>query len=99
MENGFKIYHAGDTGIFGDMALIGELYKPDLLLLPIGGHFTMGPEDAALATNRYFKARFVVPMHYGTFPILAGTPEEYSRALGNSRTRVIVMQPGEKVEF
>jgi len=99
LENGFRIYHSGDTGIFGDMALIGELYKPDLLLLPIGGHFTMGPEDAALATNRYFKARFVVPMHYGTFPLLAGKPEEYIKALGNSRTRVIVMQPGEKVEF
>jgi L-ascorbate metabolism protein UlaG (beta-lactamase superfamily) len=99
MENGFRIYHMGDTGIFGDMALIGELYKPDLILMPIGRHFVMSPEDAALATNRYFKARFVIPMHYGTIPVLAGKPEEYIKALGASPTRVIVPQPGEKVEF
>ncbi len=99
MESGFKIYHMGDTGIFGDMALIGELYKPDLVLMPIGGHFTMGPADAALATNRYLKPKFVIPMHYGTYPILAGKPEEYIKALGNSPTRVIVPQPGDKVEF
>jgi L-ascorbate metabolism protein UlaG (beta-lactamase superfamily) len=99
MENGFKIYHAGDTGVFGDMGLIGELYKPDLALLPIGGHFTMGPEDAAFATNRLLKPRFVIPAHYGTFPVLAGTPQQYIKALGNSSTRVIVPQPGEKVEF
>lgn len=99
MENGFKIYHTGDTGIFGDMALIGELYKPDLVLLPIGGHFTMGPADAALATSRFLKPRFVIPMHYGTYPILAGKPEEYIKALGKSLTRVIVPQPGEKIDF
>ena len=99
MENGFKIYHMGDTGLFGDMGLIGEIYKPDLVLMPIGGHFTIGPVDAALATNRFLKPRFVIPMHYGTFPVLAGTPEEYIKALGNTSTRVIVLQPGEKVEF
>ncbi len=99
VENGFKIYHAGDTGVFGDMGLIGELYKPDLILIPIGGHFTMGPVDAAFVTNRFLTPRFVIPMHYGTFPILAGTPEEYIKALGNTKTRVIVLQPGEKVEF
>jgi len=99
MENGFKIYHAGDTGVFGDMALIGELYKPDLVLIPIGGHFTMGPTEAAFATNRFLTPKFAIPMHYGTFPILAGRPEDYIKALGNSKTRVIVLQPGEKVEF
>jgi L-ascorbate metabolism protein UlaG (beta-lactamase superfamily) len=99
MENGFKIYHMGDTAVFGDMALIGELYKPDLVLMPIGRHFTMNPEDAALATNRLLKPRFVIPMHYGTYPILAGKPEELIKALGNSPTRVIVPQPGEKVDF
>jgi L-ascorbate metabolism protein UlaG (beta-lactamase superfamily) len=99
MENGFKIYDAGDTGLFGDMALIGELYKPDLVLLPIGGHFTMDPKDAAIATNRFLKPKFAIPMHYGTYPILAGKPEEYIKALGNSATKVIVPQPGEKVEF
>jgi L-ascorbate metabolism protein UlaG (beta-lactamase superfamily) len=99
MENGFKIYHMGDTALFSDMALIGELYKPDLVLMPIGGYFTMGPADAALATNRYLKPKFVIPMHYGTFSVLSGTPAEYIKALGNSSTRVIVPQPGEKVEF
>ena len=99
MENGFKIYHMGDTGIFGDMALIGELYKPDLVLMPIGRYFGMGPEDAALMTNRFLKPRFVIPMHYGTFPVLTGKPEEYVKALGSSSTRVIVPQPGEKVDF
>jgi L-ascorbate metabolism protein UlaG (beta-lactamase superfamily) len=99
MENGFKIYHAGDTGPFGDMALIGELYRPDLVLMPIGRHFGIGPEHAALMTNRYLKPRFAIPMHYGTFPVLTGKPEEYIKALGQSSTRVIVPQPGEKVDF
>ena len=99
MENGFKIYHMGDTGLFGDMALIGELYKPDVVLIPIGGHFTMGPTEAAFATNRFLKPKFAIPMHYGTYPILAGKPEEYIKALGVSSTKVIVPQPGEKVEF
>lgn len=99
MENGFKVYHMGDTALFGDMALIGELYKPDLILMPIGRHFVMGPEDAALATNRYFKAKFVIPMHYGTIPLLSGKPEEYIKALGKTSTQVIVLKPGEKVEF
>jgi len=75
MENGWKLYHAGDTNVFGDMALIRELYAPDAALLPIGGHFTMGPREAALAC-RMLGVREVVPMHFGTFPILNGTPEE-----------------------
>jgi L-ascorbate metabolism protein UlaG (beta-lactamase superfamily) len=99
MENGFRINHMGDTGLFGDMALIGEIYKPDLVLMPIGGHFTMGPADAAFAINRFLKPRFVIPMHYGTFPLLAGRPEDFIKALGNSSTKVIVPQPGEKVDF
>lgn len=99
MENGFTIYHMGDTGPFGDLALIGELYKPDLILVPIGRHFVMTPEDAALVTNRYLKPRFAIPIHYGTYPVLSGKPEEYIKALGQSSTRVIVPQPGEKVEF
>ena len=74
-ENGYKIYHAGDTNVFGDMRLIGELYRPDLALLPIGGHFTMGPREAAVAC-RLLGVRRVIPMHFGTFPILAGTPEQ-----------------------
>src|SRR5262245_40117688 len=62
MENGFKVYHMGDTGIFGDMKLIGEYYKPDLILMPIGGHFVMDPQDAAYATKEWLKPKFVIPM-------------------------------------
>ena len=75
MENGYRIYHAGDTNVFGDMKLIGELYRPDLAMIPIGGHYTMSPREAALAC-RLLGARDVIPMHFGTFPILAGTPAE-----------------------
>jgi len=99
MENGFKIYHMGDTGLFGDLALIADLYKPDLVLMPIGGHFVMSPQDAAIAVNRYLKPRFVIPMHYGTIPLLKGTPAEFKAALGATSTKVIVPQPGEKVDF
>ena len=72
-ENGFKIYHAGDTNVFGDMKLIGELYRPDVALLPIGSHYTMGPREAAHAI-RLLGVKRVIPMHYGTFPILRGSP-------------------------
>ena len=99
LENGFKIYHMGDTGIFGDMKLIGDYYKPDLVLIPIGRHFVMSPEDAAYVTNNFLKPRFAIPMHYGTTPVLTGNPEEYIKALGRSATRVIVPEPGEKVVF
>lgn len=75
LENGFRIYDAGDTNVFGDMRLIGELYRPDIAILPIGGHFTMGPREAALAVE-LLGVRHVMPIHYGTFPILAGTPAQ-----------------------
>ncbi len=84
-ENGFKLYHAGDTGIFGDMQLIGELYRPDLALLPIGNQVIMSPFEAAHAA-RLLGVRYVVPMHYGTspFPVpLPGTPEELQEHLSN----------------
>ena len=68
-----SLYHAGDTGIFLDMQLIDELYKPTHLMVPIGGNFTMGPEEAAHAMNFFKSARAVLPMHFGTFPILPGT--------------------------
>jgi L-ascorbate metabolism protein UlaG (beta-lactamase superfamily) len=99
LENGFRIYHMGDTGLFGDLGLIADLYKPDLVLMPIGGHFVMSPKDAAIAVNRYLKPKYVIPMHYGTIPVLKGTPEEFKQALGNTATKVIVPQPGEKVDF
>jgi L-ascorbate metabolism protein UlaG (beta-lactamase superfamily) len=74
LPGGFTVYHAGDTAVFGDMKLIGELYAPDLAMLPVGDHFTMGPREAALAI-RLLGVRHVVPMHFGTFPVLTGKPE------------------------
>lgn len=65
LENGFKIYHMGDTGLFGDMRLIGEYYRPDLILIPIGGHFVMDPKDAAVATRDFLKPKYALPIHYG----------------------------------
>ncbi len=99
LENGFKIYHMGDTGVFGDMKWIGEYYKPDLLLIPIGGHFVMSPKDAAYATSQLIKPKFAIPMHYGTIPQLAGTPQQYMEALGGAPVKVFPINPGEKVEF
>jgi L-ascorbate metabolism protein UlaG (beta-lactamase superfamily) len=98
-ENGFKIYHAGDTGLFGDMRLIGEMYKPDLVMLPIGGQYTIGPQEAALAVRDYLKPKYAVPMHYGTFPYLKGTPEEFVQALAGAPVKVMVMKIGEKASF
>ena len=80
LENGYRIYHAGDTNVFGDMALIRELHQPDLALLPIGGHYTMGPVEAALAVE-LLGVGDVMPIHYGTFPLLAGTPDMLRAAL------------------
>lgn len=99
LENGFKIYHMGDTGLFGDMRFIGEYYKPDLVLIPIGGHFVMSPRDAAHATREYLKPKFAIPMHYGTFPPLKGTPQEYMQALGDTATKVFPINPGEALTF
>lgn len=99
LENGFKIYHAGDTGVFGDMQFIGEFYRPDLALLPIGGHFVMDPAHAADAVRYLLKVRRVIPMHYGTFPALKGTPEEFKQALGQTPVEVIVLNPGERKSF
>ncbi len=80
LENGYRFYYAGDTDVFGDMRLIGERYRPQAALLPIGGHFTMDPTAAALAVE-LLGVRDVVPMHYGTFPLLAGTPQQLRDAL------------------
>ena len=99
MENRFKIYHMGDTGLFGDMKLIADYYKPDLILMPIGGHFVMDPQDAAYATKEWLKPKFVIPMHYGTFPVLKWTPQEYMAALGQTTTKVFPINPGDKLEF
>jgi len=99
LENGQKIYHMGDTGLFGDMKFIGEYYKPDVLLIPIGGNFTTAPADAAYATREFIKPRFAIPMHYGTNPLNRGTPQQYMQALGQTPTKVIPLEPGGKFSF
>ncbi|MGJ3258465.1 MAG: metal-dependent hydrolase [Rhodospirillales bacterium] len=99
LADGQKFYHAGDTGVFADMAFIGSYYNPDVALLPIGGHFTMDPAHAAYAVKNLLKTKTVVPMHYGTFPPLKGTPEEFKAALGDFATDVVVMQPGDIRKF
>jgi len=99
LENGFKIYHAGDTAAFGDMRLIGERYKPDLALVPIGGNFTMDPVDAAWAVTQMIKPRAVIPMHYGANPLAKGTAKEFVDAMGGSPVKVIVAVPGEAIGF
>jgi L-ascorbate metabolism protein UlaG (beta-lactamase superfamily) len=92
LENGTTIYFAGDTCVFGDMQLIGRIYEPDVAVLPIGGHFTMGPREAGVALELLGTKR-CIPCHYGTFPLLAGTPEEL-RPLA-PEVEVIELQPGE----
>jgi L-ascorbate metabolism protein UlaG (beta-lactamase superfamily) len=99
LENGFKLYHMGDTGLFGDMRLIGEYYKPDLIMIPIGGHFVMDPVDAAYATREMIKPKFAIPFHYATFPVLKGTPAEYQQALGQGSAQVFPISPGDKLTF
>lgn len=99
-ENGFKLWHMGDTGVFGDMKLIAEMHKPDLVLMPIGGgQFVMNPVDAAFAVREFIKPKAVIPMHYLTNPALPGTPAEFSKALGSSNVKVLAINPGETVEF
>jgi L-ascorbate metabolism protein UlaG (beta-lactamase superfamily) len=80
LENGFRFYFAGDTDVFSDMRLIAERWRPELALLPIGGHFTMDPIGAAQAIE-LLGVKHVLPMHYGTFPVLAGTPDALRAAL------------------
>ena len=93
VENGTKLYFAGDTCVFGDMQLIARLYSPDVAVLPIGDHYTMGPKEAALALELLGNPR-CVPCHYGTFPALTGTPEELRKL---TDAEVLEMQPGETV--
>ena len=96
LENGRRIYHAGDTDVFGDMRLIRELHRPDVAFLPIGGHFTMDPRGAAAAVE-LLGVTTVVPIHYGTFPILAGTPDQLRLELaarGLASVQVLAPVPG-----
>lgn len=97
LPGGFTVYHAGDTAVFGDMKLIGELYPPDVALLPIGDHYTMGPREAAMAI-RLLNVRHVVPMHFGTFPQLVGRPEQVRELTKDiSGLEIHTLQPGESL--
>jgi L-ascorbate metabolism protein UlaG (beta-lactamase superfamily) len=98
-ENGFSVYHSGDTAVFSDMALIREFYKPDLAMVCIGGHFTMDPEGAAYAIETFIKPKQVIPIHYGTFPVINRTPAEFKKALGDSPVEVLDVEPGQAVKF
>lgn len=97
LPGGFRVYHAGDTAVFGDMKLIGELYAPDVALLPIGDHFTMGPREAALAI-RLLGVRHVIPMHFATFPLLTGTPDRLRELTQDiSGLEIHALKPGETI--
>jgi L-ascorbate metabolism protein UlaG (beta-lactamase superfamily) len=95
LENGFRLYHAGDTCVFGDMRLIGEIYRPDLAMLPIGDRFTMGPLEAAHAI-RLLGVKRVIPMHYDSMPSLTGTPEALqSQTADIEGLQIHVLKPGQ----
>jgi len=97
MPGGFSLYHAGDTAVFGDMKLIGELYRPDVACLPIGDLYTMGPREAAYAI-RFLGVKHVVPMHYATFPVLTGTPEALRQEPRDiAGLQIHVLKPGESL--
>ncbi|HEX4770166.1 MAG TPA: metal-dependent hydrolase [Bryobacteraceae bacterium] len=98
LRDGRTAYFAGDTALFGDMELIGELYKPELAFLPIGDFYTMGPFQAAHAA-RLVKPKRVIPMHYGTFPVLTGKPEDLSQALQKDGIEVWTLKQGNTVEW
>jgi L-ascorbate metabolism protein UlaG (beta-lactamase superfamily) len=97
-ENGFKLYHAGDTAVFSDMSLIGKLLQPDWAMLPIGDFFTMGPRSAAEAI-RMLGVKTVIPMHFGTFPVLTGTPQQLREAANDiDGLEVVDLEPGGSVD-
>ncbi len=96
--DGRTAYFSGDTAVFSDMKLIGELYSPELAFLPIGDHYTMGPHEAAHAA-RFVGAKRVIPMHYGTFPQLTGRPEQLAQKLEKDGIQVWVLKPGEAVQW
>lgn len=98
-ENGFKIYATGDTDVFGDMALINKFFKPDLALVCIGGHFTMDPDHAAYALRELIRPKQVIPIHYGTYPVINRTPADLKTALGDTPIKVLDVKPGDAVKF
>ncbi|UCE16511.1 MAG: metal-dependent hydrolase [Candidatus Bathyarchaeota archaeon] len=99
-EEGTTIYHAGDTGLFGDMQLIGEIYCPDVALIPIGGYYTMGDREAAEAV-KLVKPAVVIPMHYQTFPVLASSAKSFTKIVRETlpKVKVVVLKPGEAYQL
>ena len=95
-ENGFKLYHAGDTNVFGDMHIIHELYQPEVAMLPIGDLFTMSPREAAYACG-LLKPKSVIPMHWGTFPPLVGRPRQLQELVADMGVEVVEMTPGKTI--
>ncbi|SDO29010.1 L-ascorbate metabolism protein UlaG, beta-lactamase superfamily [Paenibacillus sp. yr247] len=95
---GKTIYHAGDTGLFGDMQLLGKLNAIDLAFLPIGDNYTMGPRDAVIAA-KFLQAKMVIPMHYNTFPIIKQDPHAFVESLASEGIKGIVMEPGQNLAF
>lgn len=93
-------YHAGDTGIFSTMEILGELYKPDMALLPIGSYYIMDAKQAAMAT-KLLRPKFVIPMHYDTFPVIKANPQEFERMVSDLApgTGVRILKPGESTEI
>ena len=96
-DSGLTLYYAGDTCLFGDMRLIGEMYKPDIAFLPIGDRFTMDPAAAARACE-FLGVKQVVPMHWGTFPLLTGTPAELRKLVESKGVQVLELKPGETAQ-
>lgn len=95
-ENGFTVYHAGDTNVFSDMALIAELYQPELVMIPIGDHYTMSPLEAGKCLQ-LMKPAYCIPMHYGTFPVLTGTPDALKQQASGVDVEIIPLKPGDQL--
>jgi L-ascorbate metabolism protein UlaG (beta-lactamase superfamily) len=93
-SNGVKMYHAGDTAVFGDMQIIRELYSPEIAMLPIGDHYTMSPREAAYAC-KLLKPKTVIPIHYGTFPVLTGRPDDLKKLVKD--VEILEMKPGQTI--
>lgn len=99
LENGFRIWHMGDTGLFGDMKFIAQYYKPDLVLVPIGGNFTMDPDDAAYAIRTWINPKSVIAIHYNSNPLAKGTLAQFQAAMQGSAVKVVPMTEGQTVQF
>ena len=97
-KDGRRAYFAGDTAIFSEMALYADIYHPDLAFLPIGDHYTMGPEEAAYAA-KLLKVKKIIPMHFGTFPLLTGRPEQLEEKLAGTGIEVQALKPGQTVKW